>query len=182
MNKKFGVGFFLNIAFYSLLAIVLAVLQTTLLPRFQIYEAFPDLMIGAVCCIGIYRGENTAALFGLLAGLIVESTGNAKGLSLLPLFYTLAGYISGRIGFSAKENARFPAYLVSVPFFCLARTALTVLYHVVRYFKSVDVLQLLLYTALPEFFYTLCLCVPVFFFVKLFDIPLNFIRKRGGLD
>ena len=179
MNKHFNIAVVFDIVIYGLLLIVLSVLQTTLIPRFPIYDAIPDIMIGAVCCIGIYRGERCAAIFGLMAGLCSDALGST-GLSLLPLFYTLVGYIAGNIGANAREKARFAAYLITIPAVCFAKTALSFFHHIIIYFDSINLGDYFLHTFLPEFVYTLCLCIPIFILVKLFDIPLNTLRKRGG--
>ncbi len=180
MNKSFSLVHVLDIVIYGILAVLLAVLQTTLMPRLSIYYATADIIIGAVCCIGIYRRENTAALFGLFAGLCAEALGST-GLSLLPLFYTIAGYICGRIGCNARENFRFAAYLVCLPLLCFSRTVFSLFIHLIKYIGSIDVKMLFLYTLLPEFIYTLIVCIPIFILVKLFEIPIYIIRKRGGL-
>ncbi len=179
-NKTSYLSITLNVIIYGILGAFLAVLQTTLMPRLSVFYAVADIIIGAVCCIGIYKGENTAALFGLWAGLCVEALGSTD-VSLLPLFYTLEGYVCGRIGFNAKNNARFAAYLVTLPLLCLLRSAFSFIFHLLRYFESIDFKMLFLHTLLPEFIYTLIVCIPVFIIVKAFEIPIYLIRKRGGL-
>ncbi|MBR5322005.1 MAG: hypothetical protein IKU48_00465 [Clostridia bacterium] len=181
MNNKFSyLSIILDIILYGILGALLAVLQTTLMPRLTVFYAVADIIIGAICCIGIYKGENTAALFGLWAGLCVEALGSTD-ISLLPLFYTLVGYVCGRIGFNARNNARFAAYLVSLPLLCLSRTAFSFVFHLLRYFGSIDFKMLFVYTLLPEFLYTLVICIPVFILVKALELPIYAIRKRGGL-
>ena len=179
-NKTSFLSIALNVIIYGILGAILAVLQTTLMPRLFVFYAVADIIIGAVCCVGIYKGENTAALFGLWAGLCVEALGSTD-ISLLPLFYVLTGYVSGRIGFNAKTNARFAAYLVTLPLLCLSRTAFSFLFHLIRYFESIDFKMLFLHTLLPEFIYTLIMCIPVFILVKVFEFPVYIMRKRGGL-
>ncbi len=179
-NKTSFLSIVLNTVIYGLLGAFLAVIQTTLMPQLTVYYAVADIIIGAICCIGIYKGENTAALFGLWAGLCVEALGSTN-ISLLPLFYTLVGYVCGRIGFNAKSNARFAAYLVSIPLLCLSRTAFSFIFHIIIYFESIDYTVLFLHTLLPEFIYTLVVCIPVFILVKVFEYPVYIIRKRGGL-
>ena len=180
MNKHFSLGSILDIVVYGIFAAIMAVLQTTLMPRIPVYGAIADIVIGAVCCIGIYRGENKAGAFGLFAGLCVDALGTT-GVSLLPLFYTLVGYVCGRIGANAREGARFSAYLITIPFVCLARTLFSFLNHIINYFGDIDFGILFLYILLPEFVYTLVVCIPVFVIVKFFEIPIIIARKRGGL-
>ncbi|MBE6718869.1 MAG: rod shape-determining protein MreD [Ruminococcaceae bacterium] len=179
MNKHFNAGIIFDILLYGTLLILLSVLQTTLIPRFPIYDSVPDIMLGAVCCIGIYRKEKCAAVFGLIAGLCSDALGSV-GLSLLPLFYTLVGYFSGLIGDNAREKARFAAFLITIPAVSFAKIALSFFHHIINYYETIELGQLFLYTLLPEFVYTLFLCIPSFLLVKLFDIPLNILRKRGG--
>lgn len=179
-NKSSFLSIVLDVVIYGILGAFLAVLQTTLMPRLSVFYAVADIIIGAVCCIGIYRGEKTAAIFGLWAGLCAEALGSTD-ISLLPLFYTLVGYVCGRIGFNAKNNARFAAFLVTLPLLCLSRTAFSLIFHLIRYFESIDFKMLFLYTLLPEFIYTLIVCIPVFILVKVFEFPVYILRKRGGL-
>lgn len=179
-NIKFNIGNILDIAAYGILAMLFSVLQTTLVPRFQIFDALPDLLIGVICYLGIYRGEKTAGLFGLFAGLCVDGLGNT-GVSFLPLFYTIGGYVCGIVGKVARENAKFVAFLISVPAFSLARTSITFLDFLITNWGNLQFQRFFLYTALPEFISTLLICLIVYFIVKLYDSPLNYIRKRGGL-
>ena len=180
MNKKFSIGYVLDVIVYGAVLILLTVLQTTFIYRYSLYNVIPDLMLGAVCCIGIYRGEKHAALFGLFAGLFTDALGSV-GLSLLPLFYTLSGYLCGIVGNNAKRKAKFFAYLLCLPVLCFAREVISFINHFITYFETVNIGQLLLYTILPEYVYNLIACIFVFLLVKLFDIPLNIARKRGGL-
>lgn len=180
MNKRFSFGILADILIYALLGAFLALLQTTLMPRLQIYYAVPDLLIGAVCCIGIYKGENTAAAFGLFGGLCVEALGST-GLSLLPLFYTIAGLVCGLIGNNAREKARFAAFLITFPLLCLARVVYSLLLTLVNYWGSIQPKTLFLYTLLPELIYTVAVCIPVFLIVKLFEYPVYAARKKGGI-
>ena len=74
MNNNYTskVGIVFDVLVYGLFAIILSVLQTTLVPRMPIYDATPDIIIGAIAFLGIYRGEKTAALFGLFAGFGIK--------------------------------------------------------------------------------------------------------------
>lgn len=180
MNKNFSFFSIFDILNYTLLAVALTVLQTAFLPRFDIGPALPSLTVGAVCCMGIYRNENYGALFGLVLALFVEAVGST-GISLLPIFYTLVGYVSGKVGENAHENARFSAFLLSVPIVALSNTILSFFYHLLSYGTSIDFKYLLLETLLPELIFTSLLAIPAFLLFKLFDLPLYFARKRGGL-
>lgn len=179
MNNKFSWIKLLDIPIYFLLAVVLALLQTTLFVRLPVYNGLPDILFGAVCCIGICRGQLYGAAFGLFAALCVDGLGST-GISLLPLFYTLIGCVCGNIGSNTREGKYFSAYLVTLPLLCLTRTALSFILNIITYFGSIDWTDLLLKTVLPEYLYTLALCIPVFFAVKLFELPLTLIKRNGG--
>ena len=137
------------------------------------------MILGALCCIGIYRGENYAAPIGLFAGLCIDGLGST-GVSLLPLFYTLIGYFCGRVGANTRNGKQFAAYLLTFPLFCLARSAVTFVLNIIFYFGSIEWERFLLRTLLAEYVYTLILCIPVLLLVKLFELPTGFFRKKGG--
>ena len=179
MNKYFSPKVLVYIPVYGILAVLLAVLQTTLIPRIQIASCMPDIVIGAICCIGIYRGEITSSIFGLFSALCTEALGST-GLSVLPLFYLFTGYICGRIGRNARDGSKFAAFLITLPLSCLGRVVISVISYTVSYFDSIDFGAFLLKTALPEYIYTLVMCIPAFLTVKLIESPMELIGKRGG--
>ncbi|MBR5314887.1 MAG: hypothetical protein IKU45_05710, partial [Clostridia bacterium] len=182
MNNNYTskVGIVFDVLVYGLFAIILSVLQTTLVPRMPIYDATPDIIIGAIAFLGIYRGEKTAALFGLFAGLCVDGL-SSVGVSFLPLFYCIGGFVCGSIGKAAKENARFAAFLVTIPTFSFFRTFITFVKHLVDYENTLEYAYYGLHVALPEFVSTLVLCIPVLFIGLAFDSPLQYARKKGWL-
>lgn len=166
----------LKIIVYGLLTVLLSVLQTTLMPRLCLFGVFPDIIIVAVCCVGIYSGENTAALFGLISGLASTALGSV-GVSVEPLFYVFVGYFCGKVGVNARYNRRFWAYVISVPFVCFVRVIISFINFQIEYFKSVEYGRLFLTNLLPEFCYTLIIAVPVFVLVWLFELPLSRFDK-----
>ena len=178
MNKHISLGLIFDIIFYGAFVILLTILQTSFLPRLEMFGAFPDIIIGSVCCIGIYRGENFGALFGLIAALFVEALGST-GVSLLPIFYTVIGYISGRIGHNAHPKAHFSAFIICVPVLCLSRTVLSLLNHFIVYGNGIEWKSLFLDILIPEYIFTVLLCIPSYILFRIFDLPLYFARKRG---
>ena len=168
----------MKIIVYGLLTVLSAVLQTTLMPRLCLFGVFPDIVIAAVCCVGIYDGENSAALFGLFCGLAVTALGSV-GVSVEPLVYVLVGYFCGRVGYNARYNRRFLAYLLSMPVVCLIRTLISFINFHIQYFGSIEYGRLFLNILLPEFCYTLIIAVPVFVLVWLFVLPIIKRQDRG---
>jgi len=169
---------FLKVIIYGLLTVLLAVLQTTLMPRLCLFGVFPDIIIVAVGCAGIYDNENAAALFGLFCGLAVTALGGV-GVSFEPLFYVLVGYFCGRVGDNARYNRRFLAYLLSMPFVCLVRMLMSFINFHIKFFGSIEYSRLFLSVLLPEFCYTLAAAVPVFVLVWLFLLPIIKRQDRG---
>ena len=173
-NGKYSVNdapVFLKIIIYGILTVLFAVLQTTLMPRLCLFGVFPDVVIVAVCCVGIYDGERSASLFGLVCGLVVAALGSV-GISFEPFVYVLVGYFCGRVGVNARYNRRFLAYLVSLPAVCLVRTLISFINFHIQYFGSIEYLRLFSEILLPEFCYTLIIAVPVFVLVWLFELPI----------
>ncbi len=170
----------LKIIVYGLLTVLLAVLQTTLMPRLCLFGVFPDIVIAAICCVGIYSGENTAALFGLVSGLAVTALGSV-GVSVEPFCYVLVGYFCGRVGVNARYNRRFWAYLISMPAVCLVRMLISFVNFHIEYWGSIQYSRLFLGYLLPEFCYTLIIAVPVFFLVWLFELPIVSRDNRGDM-
>ena len=76
------------------LLIFFALLQTTIFARFRPFGAVPDLMLPLVIAVGMTEREKWGAVFGLIAAFVIESLGGAP-VSLLPLLYMPAGYLSG---------------------------------------------------------------------------------------
>ena len=180
MNKNFNLGYILDILIYGAFAVFIAILQTTLLPRLRFFSALPDLAVGAVFCIGLYRNENYGAIFGLVTALFVDSLGSF-GLSLLPLFYTLCGYVGGRVGSNAKENKKGLAFLISALPLAFSSVVLSFINYMSRFFPAIDYKQLFFNNLSFEFVSTFFACFIAFILFKLFDLPLYFARKRGSL-
>ncbi len=183
MNKNFSFNIVALVGFlaYTVLAVLFTILQTTLVCRYQFFDAVADIVIGVIVYLGIYRGEKTAALFGLFIGLCIDGL-SGVGVSFLPLFYCICGFVCAAVGANARNSAKFAAFLVTIPAVCLSRTVITFIDCLLRYGNTIDYKQFLLYTALPEFLSNLILCLPIFLIVRIYEIPLNFARRRGWID
>lgn len=181
MSKKFSfdIGIFADILFYGLLGILLVILQTTLIPRISIFDASPDIIIGAIAFLGIYRDEKVASIFGLSMGLCIDAL-TTTGISLLPLFYCILGFVCGQVGKASKNNTRFAAFLVTIPALSLSKVFVTFIYALIDYQAKLDYMRYLTHTALPEFVSTLVICIPVFLLTGLFNLPVRSFGRRGG--
>lgn len=131
----------------SLLLLVTALLQVTLLSRYRLLGAVPDLMICTVLCLSFFCGRYVGAVSGIGAGVLIEALGS-YGISLLPICYMLIGYL---VGYYAKTST-FKGYLGYLPYLAVIlslRAMITVMYTCINY-ENVNLVQILLRTVLPE--------------------------------
>ena len=126
---------------------LLCVVQTTVLGRWQLFGAVPDLMLCAVVLLGYCRGREEGALGGIAAGVFVAALGSV-GLTVAPVFYLLVGYVCGFFA-RAVYPKRFLPYLfflgAALPF-----AAVKLLIQACLTYPNPRPAMLLLYAVLPE--------------------------------
>ncbi len=171
----------LPLIMFGILSVITVVIQTTLAYRITFFGATADIILGTVASVGILRKENTAALFGLISGLMVDALGSV-GISIMPIFYMFIGYFCGRMGDRIKKGASFRGYAIFLPLLCLFRIAITLISFTLKYFGQVNYIDLFVNTLVPEYIYTLFVCFVMFFVVKLFEMPIRIFEKREGLN
>ncbi len=115
----------IQILVISVCAILLAVLQVTLLAKFQLLGVTPDLILIFVLCTGFFMGRYTGAIVGIGAGFLIESVGGV-GMTLLPLFYLFLGYVAGYFARTVYEK-RFFTYGIYLSATLLYHVAITIL-------------------------------------------------------
>jgi rod shape-determining protein MreD len=131
----------------SLLILILSVMQVTVCARLSIFGATPDLMICTVLCIAFFAGRYAGAITGIGAGFFIEALGSV-GISLLPLFYLLLGYVAGYYTKLTHQKG-YPVYLFYLLLTVIYRMIITVVYVGITYkaFQFGDVFVKIL---LPE--------------------------------
>lgn len=154
--------------------LVVGVLQVTLLARVRIFGATPDLTACAVLCVGFFMGRYAGAITGIGAGFLIEAMGSV-GISLLPLFYMLLGYVTGYYA-RVIVPKRYTAYLIYLLCAVCLRAALTLTYVGLTY-SSFHLIQVLLKTVLPEAASTAVFGGLLYFPAKLLSGFLNKKRK-----
>ncbi|MBR3893514.1 MAG: rod shape-determining protein MreD [Clostridia bacterium] len=149
----------------SLLLVFVAVLQVTFFSRFRLLGAVPDLMICTVLCLAFFCGRYVGGVSGIGAGFLIEAIGS-HGISLLPLCYFLIGYLIGHYarGSVRRSYLSYLPYLATVLFF---RMAITVFYACINY-ETVNLLQILLQSVLPELLVTAIAGCVIYFPMLLF--------------
>lgn len=161
----------------GLVLFLLTVFQTTVLGRWQLLGAVPDLMLCATVMLGFCCGREEGAVLGILSGVLITMLGS-YGITVAPVFYMMVGYVCGHFGRTVYPK-RFLSYLfflgVSLPFAAVKTVIQACLMQ-----ENPRPAMLLLYAVLPQAAGTL-LCGVVFF------LPLRLLlgqsgnkRKKGG--
>ena len=130
----------------SLLVLFFVFLQTSFFGFYPIFGAVPDLTLILVLSSGLFLGEKAGGLVGLFGGILLEALGSF-GVTLLPLLYFLLGFFAGFYGRVRGET--FPGYLLYFGISLAYRAIITIIYANMTY-QSVNFLQLLWHTILPE--------------------------------
>ena len=148
--------------------------QTSLLPHY-LNDSYlvPDLLLCFVLSIGICANQAYGAFFGILAGVLADSTGGF-GIFLLPLLYMLCGYGAG-VAAELIPNKKFPVYLATGVIAALAR-AVTSLVYVALSSGTILLLDVTRYVCIPLFLGT-CLALPAMYLPGLImTLPVRKIK------
>lgn len=112
-----------RVLIYAPALFLLALLQTTFLPRFPVLGQVPDLCLLLVLGVAIFDGAESGGAVGIFAGFLTSALGDA-GISLLPLLFFIIGYGVGHLAGRALART-FPSYLIFALALCLLRPSLT---------------------------------------------------------
>ncbi|HTR80462.1 MAG TPA: rod shape-determining protein MreD [Bacteroidota bacterium] len=151
---------------YSLLTILLLVVQTTIIPFVSIENIVPDLLLIWIVLIAIQLGQIPATVAGFAIGLVIDLvSGHFIGLSALSK--TVAGFFAGYFFNENKRDMTLGSYQF------LIIVGLTSLIHNIIYFVIfVQGSDVSFWTAIFRFglfstVYTIALAVlPVFAFSR----------------
>ena len=152
----------------SLLLLSIALLQVTLLSRYRLFDSVPDLMLCTVVCIGFFSGAQIGAICGIAGGFLIDALGSF-GISILPVFYLLCGYVVGHYA-RAVYPKRITAYAIYAFFSIILREGASLTLAAATY-DSVNLPKILLYSVLPESLLTLAMALLCYF-------PMKFILAR----
>jgi rod shape-determining protein MreD len=83
-----------SIFWTTILAMIAAVLQSTVLPRIALYRAIPDLALGIVVYSAYVNGSMTGQLAGFCSGIFLDFL-SAAPLGLNALIRTFTGALTG---------------------------------------------------------------------------------------
>ena len=138
-------------------------LQTTLLSRFRILGAVPDICFGTLILVSYFLGKETGAVTGIAVGFAIEAL-SSTGVAILPVCYLFCGYVCGYFT-RAILPKRFTAFLAVLGAAVPARAIITLVYMCLTY-SEINLPQILLRTLLPEMLTTALFSLPLYFPVK----------------
>ena len=165
---------------YSVVFIIILLLQVTFFARFTVFGRIPDIMIIAVAVVAMLENEHAGAIFGLCFGYLVEALGST-GTTLLPLIYMLTGYFCGVVATDYYKRSVllfliFDIAAAAVRFFT---TAVYIMFK----WNSSNMAQSLINVAMPEFFATLAVSfVPALLLLPVYKIFRRHEEKKPGLE
>lgn len=124
-------------------------LQSTVAGKIAIGPVAPDFIVVCVILFGLQRGPIQGALFGFMAGFLVD-LGNPGYLGLNALTKSLVGYTGGRLAATASPG---PLVLVFVIF--LSAFGHDIVYFLVYHWPRIDGAFVSIFAdALPSAVYT----------------------------
>ncbi len=85
-----------TVAWGTILAVVAAILQSTILSRLAVYQVVPDLVLGVVVYIAYVNGTMTGQLTGFFSGFALDFL-SAAPPGLNALVRTAIGALAGRL-------------------------------------------------------------------------------------
>ena len=144
----------------------LAILQTTLFSHIRIFGAVPDLILPAVVAVAVYDKERTGTIAGIVGGVLIDALGGV-GLSISPLVYMICGTFVALMTYSVLRRD-FISWLTGTAASLIITGGFSVLSARVALgasrFASSDIWSELL---IPQYFASLIMGVPVWFFTRL---------------
>lgn len=149
----------------GLLLILLAILQVSFFSRFRLFGGIPDLMIVAVLCLSYFSGRYMGAVTGIAAGFLIDAIGST-GIVILPVCYLFLGYLAGHYAKVFGHNS-YASYLVYLAITLPYRAVITVLLACMSY-SSVKLIEILIYSVLPELLITAIAGCLLYFPLRIF--------------
>lgn len=155
----------------TVLFLILIVLQTSVLSRYQIFGVTPDLCYAALILLSYFCGREVGAVTGIAVGFAVEAVGSV-GISLLPIFYLFCGYVCGYFTKVIAQKGFVP-FLTVLAAAIPVRAVITLIYVCIQY-SAIHLPKLLIYMILPEAAVTLAFALLMFYPMKWI---CQFLRK-----
>ena len=94
LKQKFSKDPKLRIIFYSVLAIIISLIQVTFIPIIQIEGFTPDLLVILICWVSLSEGRFTGIILGFFAGILFDAM-SFELLGVNALSKAITGFIAG---------------------------------------------------------------------------------------
>lgn len=163
-----------RLSVYAVIMFLLAIVQNSFLSRLNILPVTPCLVIGAVAVIAVIDSMETAAIGGIVGGLMTDALGG-DGIYLSPLFFFITALLVAV--FASKMMTAFPSFMALMPIACLTNGGLTLL-RIFLLYGTVEWGHVALRVLLPEFICVFCFALPLYPLIRLCVLPM---LRRGAI-
>jgi len=159
INKRF----IIKSLIYAVIFIFLTVLETNILNSFKIFESKPNLIICLVIAAAVLENERYAAVLGMVAGFIIDSSVSSP-FFFSGIYYFFAAYITGVISRYYFTKSPLTMMTMIVPA-CMIREIFN-LFYLIGIWKEFNIVGALTNYILPEYLYTVAFAPLIYFLVK----------------
>ena len=107
-----------------------ALVQTSLLSRYQPFGAVPEIVLPCVIAVAIHDGERSATICGIMGGLIIDSLGTG-GFSASALVYMLVAVVAASLTYSVLSRD-FLSWAIATVFALIISCLVSAVYAAVK--------------------------------------------------
>ncbi|NLL92966.1 MAG: rod shape-determining protein MreD [Clostridiales bacterium] len=163
---------------YTILVILLFVIQTTFSGAISLGNVAPNLIIIIVCMYGLLRGRRAGMYIGFFAGLLLDvffGIGDVMGINAMILMYI--GFLNGIFNDMIYiKNYHIPVIAVAISTF-----AYEFFYYVFAFMirNKLDLPYYLRHIIIPEIVYTVFVTLFLFKIILWIDSKIEKYEKRG---
>ena len=168
-SNVFSIELLKRLLVYGIATLVLGSLQCAFFPFLDFCPATPDLILTMIIAIALLDSPKSAAICAVACGFFIDAIGGA-GIAFSPLIYFLT--VLTVSFFTEKILKGLPAFLLLLIPTLLCRAASTYLCIAATY-RVLPSASVLTEIILPEAVCTAIFAIPVYFVVKLCNIPLQ---------
>ena len=152
-----------RVLLYSAVIFLLTVARGSFFARLEILPVSPDLVLGVVAAVAVVDSIETAAITGVIGGIIADAVGGF-GMYLSPVVYLVAAIAVAVI--TKKMMPRYLSWLTTFPVACVIGAGATALKSFL-FGAPIAPVALIRYIIIPEFIITVIFALPLFPIVKL---------------
>ncbi len=152
-------------AFWFLVLFLCAVVQTSLLSRYRLFGAVPEIVLPTVVAIGIFDKERTGTIAGIMGGVIVDALGGGW-LSLSPIVYMACGCISALLSYSILRR-EFISWLSATAVSLVVHSVISVISALIMIKTlAAGFSDIILTLVIPQYFSSIIMSIPMYFIIR----------------